>query len=367
MRKSYLDNIRWITIVLVVIYHVFYMYNAEGILGGLGKITDLSVQYYDVFQYFVYPWFMPVLFIASGISSRLYLEKHTDREFAGSRTRKLLVPSTIGLFAFQFIQGYVSMSLSGAFEDLAVAGVPKPVTFLIMAVSGSGVLWFIQLLWIYSMILLLVRKLEKGRLLRTGAKTPVWLILFFYFPVWGAAQILNTPVVSVYRIAFYFVFFLLGYYIFSNDGVMDRLKRYAVPMIIAGTVLCLIFSARYFGQGANFADKPVNRGALFAACAYFGSLAMLSGMARFGDRSSRFTMWMSRKSFGLYVFHYLGISSVALWIAKPEILPAGVCYLLSLTAGFAFGFGLYEIISRIPFFRWAVLGIKKEKKKNVQR
>ena len=70
---------------------------------------------------------------------------------------------------------------------------------------------------------------------------------------------------------------------------------------------------------------------------------------------------MSRKSFGLYVFHYLGISSVALFIAKPGILPAAVCYLLSLLAGFAFGYGLYEIISRIPFFRWAVLGIRKEK------
>ena len=53
---------------------------------------------------------------------------------------------------------------------------------------------------------------------------------------------------------------------------------------------------------------------------------------------------------------------VALLIAKPGLLPAPVCYLLSLAAGFVFSFGLYEIISRIPFFRWAVLGIKKEKK-----
>ncbi|MCR5144416.1 MAG: hypothetical protein K6B67_03820 [Lachnospiraceae bacterium] len=49
MRKYYLDNIRWITVVLVVIYHVLYMYNGEGILGGLGKITTLDVQYYDIF------------------------------------------------------------------------------------------------------------------------------------------------------------------------------------------------------------------------------------------------------------------------------------------------------------------------------
>ena len=70
MRKYYLDNIRWVTVVLVVIYHVFYMYNGEGILGGVGKITALNVQYYDIFLYAVYPWFMLLLFLVSGICSR---------------------------------------------------------------------------------------------------------------------------------------------------------------------------------------------------------------------------------------------------------------------------------------------------------
>ena len=362
MRKYYLDNIRWITVVTVVFYHVLYMYNAEGILGGLGKITGVSVQPYDIFLYFVYPWFMPVLFLVSGISSRLYLEGHTDREFIRTRTRKLLVPSTAGLFAFQFIQGYVSMSLGSGFSELAAAHVPKLVVFLIMVVSGSGVLWFIQLLWLYSMILILLKKAEKGKLLRAGAKTPVCFILLFYFLVWGAAQILNAPIISVYRAAFYFAFFILGYYVFSNDEVMEKLKRYAIPLIVTGILACVVFSVLYFSAGANYADAPVNRNPLYAACAYFGSLAVLSGTARFGDRGNRFSKWMSRKSFGLYVFHYLGISLAALLIAKPGLFPAPVCYLLSLAAGFGFGFGLYEMISRIPFFRWAVLGIKKEKK-----
>ena len=79
MRKSYLDNLRWVTVVLVVIYHVFYMYNAEGIAGTLGKITNLDVQYYDVYQYIVYPWFMLLLFIVSGASARYALDKRPAR------------------------------------------------------------------------------------------------------------------------------------------------------------------------------------------------------------------------------------------------------------------------------------------------
>jgi hypothetical protein len=40
-------------------------------------------------------------------------------------------------------------------------------------------------------------------------------------------------------------------------------------------------------------------------------------------------------------------------------IPAFVHYLLTLTAGFAGGVLLYEIISRIPILRWCILGIKK--------
>ena len=364
MRRYYVDNVRWVTVVIVVIYHVLYMYNTEGILGGLGRITDLSVQYYDIFMYLVYPWFMPVLFIAAGMSSRYFLDGHSDREFVKSRTRKLLVPSTIGLIAFQFIQGYVNLSLGGAFADLAASGVPGPVIFLIMLASGSGVLWFIHLLWIYSMLLVLVRKTEKGHLLKLGAGTPLWLILLFFIPVWGAGQFLNTPIVSVYRFGLYFAFFFPGYYVFSNDEVMERLKRCAPVLIAAGIVLCAAFSVYYFivRGGMNYADVPVNRGLLYSAAAYYGALAMLAGMARYGDFRNDLTAWMSRKSFGLYVFHYLGISSVALLIAKPGLLPSPAVYALSLAAGFVFGYGLYAVISRIPYYRWAVLGIKEEKK-----
>ncbi|MBQ9152314.1 MAG: hypothetical protein IJ130_00720, partial [Solobacterium sp.] len=114
--------------------------------------------------------------------------------------------------------------------------------------------------------------------------------------------------------------------------------------------------------GANYADKPVNRSLLYAACAYYGTLAVLAGAARYLDFRTPFTAWMSRKSFGLYVFHYLGISSIALLIAKRGLLSAPLCYLLSLVSGFVFGYGLYEIISRIPVYRYWVLGIRKEKK-----
>ncbi len=357
MRKYYLDNIRWATVVLVVIYHVLYMYNGNIITAGvLGKITDLDVQYYDLFQYIVYPWFMILLFMVAGICSRLYLDGHTHREFIRSRTRKLLVPSTIGLFAFQFLQGMVNAGLAGVTDDPAI---PPVIRFGIYILSGQGVLWFIQLLWIFSMLLVPIRNADRDRLWKAGGKAGLPVLVLAVLPVYGAAQVLNTPIVVVYRFGLYFFVFLFGYFVLSHDEVIEILKKYFPLFLAVSLALGTAFCVRYFGE--NYADYPVYRSVLFVSYGYFMSLSVIGGMAEYGDVSSRFTQWMNKRCFGLYVFHYLGISSVALFVGRKGILPAPAVYLLSAAAGFGGAFLLFEVISRIPGYRWAVLGMKGDK------
>ena len=182
-------------------------------------------------------------------------------------------------------------------------------------------------------------------------------------PTYGAAQIFNTPIVCVYRFGLYFFVFLLGYFVLSHDEVIEVLKKWFPLLAVTSGVLGAAFCARYFGE--VYADNPVYRSVLFVTYGYFACLAIFGGMAKYCDFSNSFTRWMNKRSFGLYVFHYLGISSVALFVARRGILPAPAVYLLSLIAGFAGAYLLNGIISRIPGYRWAVLGIKEEKK-NVQ-
>ena len=356
MRKHYLDNIRWMTVAIVVLYHVIYMYNAEGIVGVVGKITDMKVQYQDMFQYIVYPWIMPVLFIVSGISSRLYLDRHTHKEFIRSRTTKLLVPCTIGLFAFQFIQGYINASISGvsSSSDMPMVGV-----VIATILSGIGVLWYIQMLWLFSLALVLIRKIEKDRLWNLCKKTGIVAVLLITPFVWGAGQILNTPVIVVYRFGLYFFLFLLGYFVFSHDEVIEVLKKWFMLFLVASVALCFLFCRMFFGM--NYADNPIYKSPYFLIYGYFACMAILGGMAKYGDFNNRFTEWMTKRSYGLYVFHYLGISAFALYIAKPGLVPPLASYILTTIAGFGGAYLLNAIISRIPFWRWAVLGISKKK------
>ena len=274
MRKNYLDNIRWMTVVVVVLYHVVYMYNGEGIPGVLGKITSLDVQYQDLFQYIVYPWIMMLLFMVSGISSRLYLEKHSNREFIRSRTRKLLVPSTIGLVAFQFLQGYVNISLStprGVF--LGHPEIPLAVKIVVLLLSGIGVLWYIQLLWLFSLLLVLVRSIEKDRLWKAGGKAGLPVLIGLLLPTFAAAQILNTPIVVVYRFGLYFFVFLLGYFVLSHDEPVACLKKHFPIFLGAALALGTAFCIRYFGK--NYADNPIYRSPLFISYGYAASLAIM--------------------------------------------------------------------------------------------
>lgn len=78
-RKLYLDNIRWMTVVLVVIYHVVYMFNGVQPFGVIGPFREHQLQ--DCFQYLVYPWFMALLFVVSGMSARYYLQSHIAKQF----------------------------------------------------------------------------------------------------------------------------------------------------------------------------------------------------------------------------------------------------------------------------------------------
>lgn len=356
MRKYYVDNIRVITVVLVVFYHVIYMYNGltVGVIGPFGE-----VQYQDALQYLLYPWFMVILFVVSGMSSRFYLEKHTIKEFIASRTRKLLVPSTIGLFVFQWILGYFNMAIGNAFDSMPNM-MPKVILYFIMVASGIGVLWYIQMLWLFSMGLALIRRFECGKLYEFCRNMrPIHLIVMG-IPVWLAAQVGNTPIIAVYRFGIYSVSFLLGYFVFAHEEVIEKLSAYWHILAAVAVILGMAYVAFYFGE--NYAIEPVVNSPFSIAYGWIAILAIFAVMKKWGDYTTPVLDWLREKSFGLYVFHYLPLAAVAYYMKNNTQLSALPSYLIAGVVSFAGAILLYEVIVRIPILRWCVLGIKKEKK-----
>ena len=70
---------------------------------------------------------------------------------------------------------------------------------------------------------------------------------------------------------------------------------------------------------------------------------------------------MTRSSYGLYIVHMTVCTSACLWL-KSTALPLWLIYTLALIVTFAGSVALWEVLRRIPFVRWCLFGVKREKK-----
>ena len=366
-RKFWIDNLRWVTVLLVLLYHVIYFYNNKGVFGGVGGFGN-GPQYQDVLMYILYPWFMPLLFLLAGISSRYALENRDGKTWFKSRTRKLLVPATIGLLVFQWMVGYFNTHVGGT--DV-LAATPQPIKYFVWAFSGIGPLWFIQDLWVFSLVLLIIRKIDKndrflnwcGKIGEMKVGMAVIVLLVFLFWLGEKTLIMNPRAESadglynLYKPVFYFIVFMMGYLVFSHEKVQELLERFWMPMMLFGVVAGTVLVVTTFGQNnttPQYMASPLN-------CLY-GWLMCLALMGWFKakfDKTNAFAGYMTRSSFGFYVVHYLVIAGIGYIMKAYTTLPPVAMYIILTVAVFALSPAIYEVLRRIPFLRWCILGEKK--------
>lgn len=352
MRKFYLDNIRWATVILVLVYHVFYMFNGVGILGGIPKAA--SIPAFDWIACMIYPWFMALLFVIAGMSARYALQNRTEKQFIKERAVKLIIPSTLGLFVIHWITGYLNIKMGGGLEYI-----PPALLYPISAISGTGPLWFIQMLFVFSCILVLFRKMDKADKVWTlcgKANVPVVLLLFLL--MWGAAQILNMPVLTMYRFGIYFAAFLIGYYIFSHEEVQEIIEKIRIPMLCLSIIGAVFYLVRY--GGSNFTDSDCLQSGLTNLYLWIVILAIIGCGKKYFNQETAFTRYMTKSSFGIYILHYPVLIVTCYVLHYYAKLPAIWNYVIALVVELVMTFAVYEVVKRAPVLRYFVLGIKKK-------
>ncbi len=368
-RSHYLDFIRGATVVLVVVYHVFFARNH--VLGFGGLLPTNGPGFGDALTTFVYPWLMFSLFLVAGISARLSLNRRSNREFLGERTAKLLVPSTLGVLVFHsWTLGVLTTTSAPGLVD---APLPTPVFALICVLGGQGPLWFAQLLFLYSALLVLFRRRPTNRATVANPSvttaessgepslrsTFAWTLFFAAatLGVWGSAQVLNTPVITVYRFGIYGFAFFLGYLVFHRPDVEAALVRTRWFLGVCALCFGVLYFRRFFG--ANYADAPVLRHWLTNAYAWTATLAILGFAKRYVDRPTRFTTFLARTSFGLYVFHMFFVYAATLLFARLCDVPEPLEIALVAAVSFAGSYATYFAVRRVPGWRFLVLGLRR--------
>lgn len=352
-RRNDLDNIRSITIVLVVLYHVAYIFNSSGVVSN---IPVKGIRAVDVVCYFLNPWFMCLLFLVAGISARYSLRTRSMKQFAAERVRKLIVPFFGGMFLLAWLNGWVT----GHYVDFFFGNkAPGFVRYLVYCLS-IGPLWFLLELFVVSMVFLLIRRIDRNdRLRQLGGKAGLPVLVLLVLPVWGSSYLLNIPVVTVFRNGIYCLMFLLGYYVFSHEAVREKVGKCAVPFLVIAVVLGCA-DVRYF-FGRNYTADACLQHPLTNLYLWMMILAILGCAQKWMDFRNSFTEYLRKRSFAIYVCHYPLLVTAAYLFTTYSKLSMAAIYLILIPAAFAASILFYEIFSRVPVIRFLLFGMKKRR------
>lgn len=352
MRRYYIDNIRSSIVWIVVIYHVIYIFNHVGVISNINKV---GIPILDTFLYFVYPWFMCCLFIVAGISANLFLEKRSAKEFLKERVKRILIPSVSGIFLLGWLVGYITSLQINMFGE-NVDQVPLFVQYLIFSFVGIGPLWFIHELFLASIILIIIRKIDrKNNLLKSGGKVKLPYLLVMVFPVWGSSYLFNTPFIEVYRNGIYIFLFLLGYFVFSHESIIDQLRKQYITLSIVAILTGITYVKYYYG--VNYTSKECLTSFFTNFYLWIANLAIFGFAKAKLDYKNDVTIYLKKISFGIYVFHYPILIVVAYLVIVYFYLPMYLNYILILALDICFTLTFRKIISQIPLLKSMLLGI----------
>ena len=356
-RKHYLDNIRWITLCFVILYHVFYIFNSSGIVSNIG-IT--GIKELDSICVFIYPWIMCLLFVVSGVATKYSLKNKTNKEFLKDRAKRILLPSIVGIFAYGWINGWMTNYYTDIFAGNGDM-IPIPIKYIIWSLIGIGPLWYAHVLFISSLLIVLIRKIDKKQKLDSLFNKVNLPILFLLgIVVWGSSYVLNTPVITVYRWGIYLLMFLFGYYIFSNDKVIEKLEKTSIPLGITTLIIGIVFTI--INYGVNFGSDEFLTNIFTNIYLWLVILSAFGLSKRFLNFNNKFKIYMNKNNFSFYVLHYTVQIVIAFILVEYIKLNNFIFNYIILALGTIIVLPIIiEIVKRIPIVNKLLLGISKKK------
>lgn len=346
MKKYFLDNLRYSVVLLVVVFHVIYLFNSVGVIT---TVTIPGIPFLDVFEYIVYPWFMMLLFIVSGVSAKYSLERQTNLTFLKDRLQRHLIPSIMDIF----LVGWLTVWVYCQYVDLsAYSKELQLITYMIIAI---GALWYMHQLFVANLILLLIRKIDtQNYLLNLGSKINMFAICLMVIVIYISSQMFNSDIVWTYRNGIYIVAFLLGYMMFSHENIQNMIAKRTEFFLTLSAILAVIYIILYWGK--NYTDAGIQQSFVTNAYAWFGSLGLFGAAKKWFNKKNQFTEYMRDRSFGIYVLHYPIMSFLAYVLDKWLHMDVRIMYILIVPFTLIILHFLIPVLKRVPVLKALILG-----------
>ncbi len=361
MRKYYMDNLRWLTILLLIPYHAAQAWNTWGELNyiffeGNRLISSIIV--------FFSPFFMPLLFVLAGISTKYALRKRTIKQYFCERVKKLLIPFLFGTIALMPVLTYLGDKFNYGYNGnfFAHYGVFfTKYTDLIGADGGFSVgqFWFVLYLFVISIIFIGVYTVQNKLKVKTKEKKVPYVFVILS----GVLLPLLNGLLSIggKSLAEYLYLFLIGYYLLSEEAYLEKTERYKWVFLGVGVVAAILNV--YLFLWCNMEYETINTIAKFVAewCMVLG---MLGAGKKFLNFSGNVYKYMSQRSFLFYCLHFVWIVLLQYILCDVLGQHTGLLFWVPVVLAYAATFLCCEVCIRIPVLSF-LMGTKTVKSKKM--
>jgi peptidoglycan/LPS O-acetylase OafA/YrhL len=376
-RLYYLDWLRVFAILLVFLVHCSKIFDYHTTV----VFNTVRSPVLSAFRDFSLLWIMPLFFVLSGAA--VFLSKGSDKtgEFIKSRFLRLLVPLIfIGTFIINPLYVYIERLSSGEAASGFFQWYPQFFDGIYgfggnFAPLGQGThLWYLEFLFIYSLILLplFVRSKKRGTSflsrLSIHFEKP-WALFFLFLPISAVAAAFEIIGLGGLRVMggwdpiSYLLFLSYGYLIFSNAKIGETIKKYSPIYLAVAIILTALLLDSHFGFILNIpgltrydllndgALLPQNQSLWIAVQALRGLLGWcwiigLLGLGRrFLNFNNKFLVYANEAVLPFYILHHTVIYIIGYYVIQWSGNIGSKFLIISITS-FTIIMAIYEILIR---------------------
>lgn len=260
-RRPDIDWLRILIVLLLLYFHTARIFNPLSLF--YIKNTQLNIIS-DYFIFLVDQWLLPILFLISGIATWFSLGYRRGRKYLKERFMRLVVPFIFGMLIIVPPQLYYTLRSNAGYDKSYFQFYLSYFTNFNYQYpfggdySGSfelGHLWFLAVLFIFSLILLpfflYLRRKKGGRDIISWIADLTergWGILLFALPLVAIEVVLRglagwpflqNPIL-------YFIFFIYGFLLFADIRFEQFIQKYG-RIALVGAALCtlILFSMNW--------------------------------------------------------------------------------------------------------------------------
>ena len=378
-RLYYIDWLR-----VLAMFSIFFFHNSRFFDFGDWHVKSAETSLGPtIFIEFCSLWLMPIFFILAGASVYYALRFRTAGGFTKERILRILIPIIIvGWFIIAPPQVYLERLTHGDFSGNffqfyyphyfdGIYGLTDGGNFAFVPMH----MWFLWLLFIFSLILLplFLHNKKTGRSLGTRLATLFEKPWTFIIPVLllAVSEVLLDSLGDLlswgggWNHISYLVFFISGYLMFSNARIQENIKRYAVIALITALVLQALHYLLQFG--VIQIDIPNSKAGamvywtLATLRSWFFIIAILGFGSRYLNFNNRFLGYANEAVLPFYILHQTIILIIGFFVVQWSMGIAPKYFIIT-TASFVAIMAVYELlVRRINVFRF-LFGMRLRKK-----